>query len=213
MRPLDFFSLLGQALLLVLALSLDSFVAGIAYGAGGIKIPKLSLLTLGGVSTSVLTLSLLAGELLGPLFPAEAVHIVCFLLLFSLGVFKLFDGVLKSAIRARGSCRFSFSALNLNFILQVYAEPERADADHGGTLSPKEAFALALALSLDGLAAGFGASLSGGGVFETALLSLPLSCAAVAVGELLGRRMHRKGKIDLTPLSGVLLILLALLKL
>ncbi len=121
--------------------------------------------------------------------------------------------MLKSAIRSRGGCRFSFSVLNLNFILQVYAEPERADADHGGTLSPKEALALALALSLDGLAAGFGASLSGSGILETVLLSFPLSCAAVAGGELLGRRMPRRGKFDPAPLSGILLILLALLKL
>ena len=210
---MNIFSSLGEALLLVFALSLDSLVAGIAYGAGGIKIPKLSLLILGGVSTLMLALSLCAGGLLGPLLPTEVVRVVCFLLLLALGVFKLFDSAVKAAIRRRGGCRFSFSALNLNFIFQVYAEPESADADHGGTLSPREALTLALALSLDGLAAGFGASLSGGGILETIVVSFLLGCGAIALGDFLGRRLHHKCRLDLSPLSGLLLVVLALLKL
>ncbi|QGG49080.1 manganese efflux pump [Heliorestis convoluta] len=47
-------------------------------------------------------------------------------------------------------------------MIQIFREPTDADLDSSGELSFKEAFLLGLALSMDALAAGFGASLLGG---------------------------------------------------
>lgn len=211
---MTFLAVLFQALLLVLAISTDAFVAGIAYGASKIKIPLNSLLIIGIISTGMLALSLFAGDFIAPFLPDTMVKIICFSLLFLLGIIKLFDGAIKASIKKhRGKRSFSFSALQLNFILQVYAEPEAADSDKGGLLSPREALSLSAALSLDGLAAGFGASLTGDGTIETIILCFLLSLAAVKAGQILGQRLSRQGKFDLSVLSGLLLITLAFLKL
>ncbi len=52
-----------------------------------------------------------------------------------------------------------FRALHFQFFLSVYADPCKADADASKSLSVPESVCLALAMSLDGVAAGFGAAL------------------------------------------------------
>ena len=61
---------------------------------------------------------------------------------------------------------------DLNFVLTVYADAEKADADQSKTLSAGEALTLALALSVDGFAAGFGWGLTHINYIELILLSL-----------------------------------------
>ncbi|MDA6840406.1 manganese efflux pump, partial [Escherichia coli] len=78
---------------------------------------------------------------------------------------------------------------HLNFILTVYADPEQADQDRSRLLSPAEAFSLAVALSLDGLAVGFGAALGSVGVWQSLLFSLFIGAGAVRLGAFLGNRL------------------------
>lgn len=53
-----------EALLLVVALSMDAFVASFAYGAQRIKIPFSSAAIISVICTAMLAVSLLAGALL-----------------------------------------------------------------------------------------------------------------------------------------------------
>jgi len=138
-----------------------------------------------------------------------------FAILFGLGLLRIFDSGLKNWIRRRGDLggQIKFSAFNLKFILQIYIDPGTADADGSRTLSPAEAAALALALSLDGIAAGLGAGLFGAGALLTVGVTFGLTMAAVAVGCRLGGRLATRLTADISWLSGVLLILLAVLQL
>ena len=204
----------AQILLLVTALSVDAFVASLAYGASKIRIPPASVAVITLVCSLVLGLSLLCGASIRPFVPAWMTKIICSTILIVLGLVKLCDSSIKHYIRThrQKQKQISFSALHLTFILNIYADPVEADSDRSHTLSPKEAGSLAAALSLDGLAAGFGAALGNIHLPTAMLCSLVINTLAVILGSILGNRIARKISLDLSWLSGILLILLGLLK-
>ncbi|MDC0700799.1 sporulation membrane protein YtaF, partial [Blautia wexlerae] len=170
-----------ESLVLVTALSVDAFVASFAYGANKIKIPFRSVAVITLVCSAILAVSLSLGSLVRPYVPAHLAGVVCFVILFLLGIVKLCDSALKSMIRkSRGlHKKISFSALHLDFILDVYANPENADCDCSKTLSPAEAAPLAVALSLDGLAVGFGAAIASVDPVQAVIFSLAANIIAV----------------------------------
>lgn len=201
--------------MLVAALSTDALVAGFAYGTNRMKIPASSAAVISAVCSIILGLSLAVGSVIRPLLPDRLIAYICFFLLFILGFIKLFDSYIKSLIRKnRGISRqINFSVSQVRFILSVYADPEHADSDLSRTLSPKEAASLALALSLDGLAVGIGAGLGAFPLPLVVLLSVAASLAAVMLGSFLGNRVAEKFELDISWLSGAILIMLALLRL
>lgn len=208
-------SSLLEALMLVTALSIDAFVSSFSYGAGKIKIPLPSLLVINLICSGSLALALLFGSALSRLLPEGAGRGVCFLLLLILGIVKVFDSALKSLIRKHGNFekKLHFSAFHLGFILKIYANPEVADRDHSRILSPSEATLLAVALSLDGLAVGFGAGIAHTAPLLVVLLSLLTDTLAIGIGSRMGHRLAARLSLDLSWLSGLLLIVLAILKL
>ncbi len=211
----DLFYAALEALLLVVALSLDAFVASFAYGAQRIRIPYSSAAIISVICTAMLAVSLLAGSLLRPFLPQSLTKGLCFAILFLLGLVKLCDSTIKTLIRKhkRMHRQVSFSLFSLKFILDVYADPEKADRDGSRELSPAEAASLAVALSLDGLAVGFGAALMQVNFLMVMVFSLAVGMLAVRLGGKIGNRAAQKLPFDLSWLSGALLIVLAILKL
>ena len=205
---------LPEAALLVFALSLDAFAASFAYGTDRIQIPVSSMLVINGISTGILAISLFLGSLLKNVLPVRLTGALCFAILLILGTEKLCDSAIKAYIRSGRQVqnKVSFSFLNLNFILRVYADPKKADVDASKTLSPAEAASLAVALSLDGLAVGLGAAMHAINGIQVLVLSLAIGAAAVMGGSILGNRLSRKSSVNLSWLSGILLIALAFLK-
>lgn len=204
-----------EALLLVVALSMDAFVASFAYGAQRIKIPFSSVAVISVVCTAMLAVSLLLGALLRPFLPQGLTKGLCFAILFLLGLTKLCDSAIKTLIRRhkRMHRQVSFSMFSLKFILDVYADPEKADRDGSRVLSPAEAASLAVALSLDGLAVGFGAALMKVNFLLVMVLSLVIGMLAVRLGGRIGNKAAQRLPCDLSWLGGALLIVLAILKL
>ncbi|WP_027399287.1 sporulation membrane protein YtaF [Anaerovorax odorimutans] len=204
-----------EALLLTAALTTDAFTASFAYGTNKIKIPFLSLMIINIICTSTLMLSLFIGYLIRPFLPSQLTNIICFLILLILGIIKLFDSSIKTYIRRKKgiNTKINFSLFQLNFILTIYADPEEADCDFSRSLSPFEAVSLAIALSLDGLAVGFGAALSNINYLEVIVFSLLLGIIAVKLGFFIGNKIAEKLSINLSYLSGIFLILFAFIKL
>lgn len=211
---LSFLSMLLESLVLVTALSIDAFVASFAYGTNKIKIPFLSVAVMDLISGSILLLFLLVGKIISPLLPAQLVKLFCFAILFALGVVKLFDSSLKALIRKNGrnAPELHFSFLQFRFILTVYADPDKADADQSSTLSPREAVSLGVALSLDSAAVGFGAGVMTLHIGWTVALALLVGACAVLLGSFLGNKVAEKSDLNLSWLSGLLLIVLAFMK-
>jgi len=210
-----FITLLIESIILVTALSLDAFVASFAYGSNKIKIPFLSALILTFICSLTLTISLILGNIIRPYLPESLTHIICFIILFILGITKLFDSSIKAYIRKKKTLnkQIVFKALNLHFILNIYADPKIADKDDSRTLSLSESISLALALSIDGLAVGLGAALANVNSIMIVVSSVLIGMVAVMGGSLLGEKISNKINLDLSWLSGILLVILGFMKL
>ena len=207
--------IVAELLLMLMALSIDAFAASFAYGVSSIKIPWPSVFILAGVSSLVLALSASLGLLIKGLIPDDCIKALCFTLLLILGVIKLFDSFIKSIIRRKNGVdgHLSFQLLNLHFVLRVYADPDIADADQSKVLSAKEAVSLSFALSLDSLAVGFGASMATFNVLLAIPVSFVVGLLAVTLGSALGRKLQRSLNSDMSWISGLMLIVLAIMKL
>ena len=112
-----------EPLVLVTALSVDAFVASFAYGTNQIKIPFRSVAVISGICSAILGVSLFLGSLVRPFMPEHLAGVLCFSILFLLGIAKLCDSAIKSLIRRSQGIhkKISFSAMHLRFILDVYA--------------------------------------------------------------------------------------------
>lgn len=203
-----------EALLLVVALSIDAFVASFAYGTNRIYIPKTSIIVISGICSLMLGISLFVGVIIRPWVPDELIGAICFVLLFAIGGFKLFESSIKNLIRRHQLLhrQVSFSIFQLHVLMQIYTDPKEADYDHSRVLSPTEASLLAISLSIDGLAAGFSAGLTQ--LNPMLVLALSFLCGAFMVicGSKLGQIIARKSNYDLAWISGLLLIILAFMK-
>lgn len=201
--------------LLVIALSVDAFVASFAYGSDKIKIPVISVAIISSICSMVLIVSTLLGSFIKQFIPPHSTNIICFIILFILGTIKLFDSSIKSFIRKNANLKkeLKFSAFNLSFILNIYADPQNADCDSSKILSPAEAAPLAFALSIDGLAVGIGAGLVTINFVEIVILSLLSNAIAVLLGSYMGYKIAESTDLNLSWISGTLLIILSFMKL
>ena len=181
-------SFVFEIMLLVTAVSVDAFAAGFTYGVSKVRVPFTSVLIVTGVSSLVLGFSLAAGSLLCRLVPGNMAQYVSFVILFVLGIVKLFD-------RSR------------------HEEAEQADKNQDAFVSAEEATVLGAALSLDSLAAGVGAGVHASQIPSAFLLSFLVGALAVEAGGLLGRLISTRCQSNLCWVSGILLIVLAFVKL
>jgi len=206
--------ILGIAVL-ALSLSLDAFAAAFAYGCKKIKIPPLSALIITLICTATAGLSFFAGTALAAFIPAWVAVGLSFTILFIIGVTKLLDSITKSIVRkyAQINKELRMSMLNFKFILQVYADPEAADADVSKSISSHEAIVLAVSLSLDGLAVGFGAALMGFNVWIFLLFSLIANSVAILLGGKIGNKVSQNLPFNISWIAGAVLIVLAFVQL
>ena len=212
---LSFWISLGEAALLAAAVSMDAFTAGLAYGVRKIAVPPLSAAIVSVIGSLMLGLSLMAGSIIRPLLPPGFASGLGTSILLLLGAAKLFDSSVKAYIRRHRTMKkdIRFSLSGLRFILTVYADPQEADRDASQSLSPLEAAFLAIALSLDSLAAGIGAGVTQVGLPEAVAFSFGMGILAILVGHRAGKRLADKCPSDLSWIGGALLILLAVFRL
>lgn len=204
-----------QSVLLVFALSLDAFVASIAYGVNKIKIPALSMVIINTVCTGLLAFSMILGTMAKSIMPGKWGAMLSFITLMALGVFYLCEGFVKGFLAKTPHARkqMDFKVSDLKIVLSIYIDETRADMDDSHHLSPMEAVYLAAALSLDSLAVGFGSGLGELNCLLVIILSWILGIFAISGGLFLGRRLAERSKVNLSWVSGILLMILALLKL
>ncbi|MCL2050939.1 MAG: sporulation membrane protein YtaF [Lachnospiraceae bacterium] len=206
---------LFEAAILASSMSLDALAAGFAYGTNKTKIPMLSAFIINLICTGVTGLALLIGAILKPYLPAGLTVALAFAILLTIGLIKLLDSITKSIIRKHNhlSKEINGSLFNFKFVLNVYANPEAADIDSSKSLSSSEAVLLAVSLSLDGIAVGFGAALVNINVAAVILWSLFTNVGFLLGGHLLGQKLSAKLSFNFSWLGGVALIALAVSKL
>ncbi len=171
--------------LLALAVSLDGLWSGLAFGLRGIRISSFALFIIAVISGSAALLTLGVGTVLAGAFPRGAARILGGAVMVGLGIWAVHrayqDGYSDQRHAASGDENDSQSEAApapltpltrlrrwlveskafIKRLMRVLRDPAAADADFSGVISIPEALVLALAVSLDGALAGFGAGLSG----------------------------------------------------
>ncbi|MDO5038670.1 sporulation membrane protein YtaF [Clostridium sp.] len=205
-----------EILILVFSLVIDSFVASIAYGADKIKIPNLSVIIINVVSCAMLAISLLLGNYLENIMPKFLPKYISFFIFVCLGIYKLFEVFFKKYISnfSKLDKPLTFKLFDFKFALTVYIDETKADFDKSKKISIKESIYLALALSIDSLAVGFGASFLSISPLLLLIACFLLGILAIKLGCYIGSNVLKKQtNTDLSWLSGICLLLIAFLKL
>lgn len=208
---------MSDIILLSLAVCFDSFSAAFACSSRRIKIPFRSALVISFIGSLMLGAGLALCKLIGG-WLGDKINIVSGLLLLALGVASFFNDYIKGWIdrcTKAGDKLLSKDCIKRAFVLEVYLDKTKADRDNSRHLSPYEALVPALTLSADSLGVGISAGLAMGGGSKAAsvLLTLFLGAVAVILGNCLGNKILSRLPLDLSFLSGLTLITLALIRL
>lgn len=197
-------------LLLSVIISIDIFLASVVYGSSKIKIPPLSVVIISSVSAAIFGVSAMISGLLNLIISAEIFRFISFIILTFIGTTAVLKSLFRSFVRRlsqRGE--LSWKPGSAGIVIKLYLDDTAVDLDSSKTLSPMEAFTLALTSALDSAATG----LSCGG-FETDHLILTISAffigsAAIFLGGLIGRRMNST-RHDFSWVGGAALIAFAI---
>ncbi|KUK82251.1 MAG: putative membrane protein [Pelotomaculum thermopropionicum] len=207
-------------LLFALALNLDSFGAGMAYGTRQIRVPVISLIIISLISVAAICISMLGGRCLLSFIPASLAHRLGGMLLLLVGLWVLLQtrnegehAKKPPAHQTSGGKVFEIHIRPLGLVVRVLKEPALADLDQSGVISPAEALVLGTALAMDAFGAGFAVSMLGFSLFTTALVVGTGHFFLTYLGLLAGRTINASniGR-RLTFLPGCILILLGLFK-
>lgn len=204
-----------QAFFLVLALSLDTFTAGVALGTQKIMVPFRSVLAISLTCSASLWLAISLGGWIGNWISPRTGAVIGCIILVMMGSVRLFDGVIKELLRrcCENKEGMVFYRKNLKIFLQVCVDSAQADFNRSQSLSVPEAISLAAALSVDGLAAGVGAGILDVSHWLIFLIAMLINLFAVHLGCRTGIRFSRKHEQDISWVAGPLLIVLGLIKL
>lgn len=204
-----------QAFFLVLALSLDTFTAGVALGTQKIMVPFRSVLAISLTCSASLWLAISLGGWIGNWISPRTGAVIGCVILVMMGSVRLFDGVIKELLRrcCENKEGMVFYRKNLKIFLQVCVDFTQADFNRSQSLSVPEAISLAAALSVDGLAAGVGAGILDVSHWLIFLIAMLINLFAVHLGCRTGIRFSRKHEQDISWVAGALLIVLGLIKL
>ena len=204
-----------EAAVLAFSLSVDAFAVAFAYGCKKIRLPALSAHIINIICSGVTGLSFLVGNMLTPFISSGFAVGLSFAILLVIGLTKLMDSITKSVIRKHTniSKEIKLSLFNFKFILSLYADPEAADVDVSKSISPKEAAVLAISVSLDGFAVGFGAALLGFNGWAVVLFCLMANGLALILGSRLGNKAAQSLPFSISWITGVVLIGLAFMQL
>jgi len=167
---------MGVAMLMAVALSLDGFGVGLAYGLRRIRIPFNSLIAIAICTVLAMGISMLFGgwvTLWLELIPARLLGAS---ILLALGIFQLGKAVwnrkgeaFPEAVPAMAMVQpnlvlepvFRFQLRFFGLVIQVLKTPDIADVDGSGIISLRESFLLGCALAVDAFASGIGAAMAG----------------------------------------------------
>ncbi len=203
-----------ESLLLALTISLDIFVCSFAYGTNKVKIPVIWIIMISSVSTGILAASLFFGSLLSGIIPEGITHIICFTVLFILGMIQLTRSITESYAKKHPDYLKNalFSRFPLNLILNSKAKTKDAEKTSTKTMSFSEAFSLSIALSLDCLAVGIGTGIGNHNATQIIISTFVIGILALVTGHFFGTKIAGKFRFSLSWLSGAILIILAFLK-
>lgn len=206
---------LPALLLFLTAVSVDSLTAGLTYGTQRVKLRPASCLILIFVPAFFITAANRIGSFLYFFLPQAILPFLSFTLLLLLSFSKLTESLLRFLTRKYPSLtrNWGWKIKQLNIIFTVYLSPEDANQDDLQILSAREALLLSLALSLDSVLAGMAFTATRLPLLPLFLLAALFNLLLFGAGYGFGHLVSSVLRVDLSWLSGLFLLLLALLAL
>jgi putative sporulation protein YtaF len=182
----------------------DNFAVAIAYGIKRIRIGILSNFIIAIFSCVGTYCSMTIGAVIARFLSHELANILGSGVLVVIGIWGIWDAIKTEREEKRKKKQSSPNELSYNTFIN---EPERADRDKSRVIDVKESITLAFALTINNVAGGVGAGLSGLDIFLTTYLTFVLSIAAIFFGYFLGARFAARMSGKWTGiLSGCLII-------
>lgn len=227
-------------LVLAIAVSLDGFGVGIAYGLRRIRIPLLSVIIIACCSGFIIWLSMQAGRWLSLYLSDFIANLIGAVILMLIGSWSIVQFIrsrhhkpdtdtstgdsnlteqLVSPDKASSADKDApkqvilLELKRLGLVIQILRTPQAADVDKSGNISAMEAFMLGTALSLDAFGAGLGAALLGLPAMATAIVIAFSSALLLVFGLQTGFRFSAMRNVRLLALlPGVLLVVIGVLR-
>lgn len=206
-------------ILFALAVSVDGFAVGLAYGMRNIIIPFHSLIIICCASSIAIAISMIFGKMLTLFVSLNASKMIGALILVIMGMYMAFQAFIEIKQEERPLPRskemlFHVRIPPLGILIQILKEPSRADFDQSGIINLKEACILGFALAMDALGAGFAVAAVGFPPLWTAVLVGVCKFFLVTVAVKLGKQSssNRIGR-NISFVPGLVLLLLGLSKL
>jgi putative sporulation protein YtaF len=202
--------------LLALAVSLDSFGAGLTYGMKSIKIPFRSILIIAICSAVTFLFSMFLGFTLEQFITQKTGEVLGGLILLGIGIYSLWQVFLpeKENTETEPKNIVLFEIKSLGIVIHILKKPVMADIDKSGSITGWEAVLLGIALSLDAFGAGIGAALIDLSPLMTTASIAFMSALFLWGGMALGLYFYNKTNWmkRLSVLPGILLIVMGLLR-
>lgn len=205
-------SMLIGSILIVLVLCIDSFIISIAYGSGGVEIPFFTTVLIALIGSSFLFIATSTGSYIKDLISVELLSKLTFIILFSMGLFKLVESLFKSFVARldKNGKKLDFKISNVKFSLDVVCDKEILK--RGTTLTFKEAVALGVALSIDSLIVGLGIGMIEINYYFLTIFSLFVSILFMNLGFAIGKKLSIKSDYEVGWLNGIMLMTMAISK-
>lgn len=201
---------LFSLILIAIAVSLDGFWGGFAFGLRKIKIPLNSLLIISSWSVVCTMLAMLVGHYLKFFIPIEMAKYIGGILLLLLALYTLKEGNAHRK-EEKGSVQ---PRLNLHDLVKILQNPLLADYDNEDDIKPMEGTMFGLAVAMDASIAAFTIALIGVNPFTTPFLFGISHVILIGSGNIIARIsiVSSLGKrFSLFP--GFILLILAVLRL
>lgn len=186
------------SLLLALAVSIDALGIGITYGVRNTKITNISKCVLFFIFFIVAILSTYFGLFINNLFSPFISNFIGFIILFFMGLWIIYTTITPKKVTKNkpSNKKYNFILRPLGITITIIKDPILSDLDNSNNISPKEAFYLAIALSLDVLSIGIGAGVSGITSLVFPLLSASFQVLFISLGSMFGKYIYGKFKIS-----------------
>lgn len=194
--------------LIILAVTADVMFAAVACGASGIYIRPLSCAVMALVSSGFLIVSAFGSGLLFQSLPNEIIRWVGCVALVCIGLWQIVS-CFGSALLCRVAERLPDW---LSQLFAVHHDAAMADSDKNKTLSPSEAFVLAIPVSIDSLIGGLSISASGFGLVERFIVGFVCGYISVWFGSRAAARIPIRSENVRSVICGCLLIALGIWK-
>ena len=195
-------------ILFVLSASFDVFVVAMSYGFKNIKIKPFINFVISFISSLGTFISMEIGLALINIFPLSVVIILGSIIMLLLGLYCLLDyrKVFKK------STNHEDRNLNPSSPIVILEKPEIADTNKSGTIEFKESILLSIALALNNVGLGIGASIAGLHIILTTIVTLIITIILIPLGFLCSKKLLNTwiGKSG-SLISGILLIILAVI--